>query len=53
MRTSRISAGDLCARFGGGGHRLAAGCTVKGSLEEVEARLVAAVDEALRAEGLL
>jgi phosphoesterase RecJ-like protein len=53
VRTSRISAGDLCARFGGGGHRLAAGCTVKGSLEEVEARLVAAVDEALRAEGLL
>jgi phosphoesterase RecJ-like protein len=34
---------SVAARFGGGGHRLAAGCTLDGPLEAAEARLVAAV----------
>ncbi|MBI4608014.1 MAG: bifunctional oligoribonuclease/PAP phosphatase NrnA [Candidatus Rokubacteria bacterium] len=37
----------IAARFGGGGHSNAAGCTVEGSLDEVTARILSAVSEAL------
>jgi phosphoesterase RecJ-like protein len=37
------NAGLVCAEFGGGGHGMAAGCTVKGSLEQVRSELKAAV----------
>jgi phosphoesterase RecJ-like protein len=37
----------IAGRFGGGGHENAAGCTLSGSLDEVEATLLAAVREAL------
>lgn len=36
-----VNANDICAPFGGGGHRQAAGCFIKGSLEEAEKKLVA------------
>ena len=39
----------IARQFGGGGHRLASGCVIPGSYEEVERRLVAAMEEALRA----
>ena len=42
-----VNAAEFCARFGGGGHAAAAGCSVKGSLEEVKAQLKAAVSEIL------
>ncbi len=42
-----INAADFCAKFGGGGHREASGCTVKGSLEEARQTLIEAVEEAL------
>jgi len=47
IRISLRSKGDidvssLASQFGGGGHRNAAGCTVKGSLKSVERRLVKA-----------
>lgn len=35
----------VAARFGGGGHRLASGCTLVGPIEKAEAELVAAVQE--------
>lgn len=35
--------------FGGGGHRQAAGCTMEGPLAAAEARLIAALDQALAA----
>ena len=36
----------LALKFGGGGHKYAAGCTVKGSLNEVKKKVLqAAVDE--------
>ena len=38
---------QIAAKFGGGGHVLAAGCRIQGSYEEVEGRLIAAVEEAL------
>ena len=42
-----VNAAEFCARFGGGGHAAAAGCSVKGSLEEVKAKLKEAVSEIL------
>jgi phosphoesterase RecJ-like protein len=43
---SKSEAADVCAiaqQFGGGGHKLAAGARVRGSLAEVEQRVLAAV----------
>ena len=39
----------IAQRFGGGGHKLAAGCGLNGPYEQVEAQLMAAVEEALNA----
>jgi bifunctional oligoribonuclease and PAP phosphatase NrnA len=54
-RTARVSLrskGDvdvraIATRFGGGGHKNAAGCTMQGTVEEIRARLVDAVGEQL------
>lgn len=35
----------ICAKFGGGGHKMASGCTISASPEEVHRMMVAAVDE--------
>lgn len=44
VRTGQYgNAGLVCAEFGGGGHGMAAGCTVEGPLAEVKERLKAAV----------
>lgn len=42
-----VSASDFCARFGGGGHKAAAGCTVVGDLETVKKLLLSAACEML------
>lgn len=42
-----VSASDFCLRFGGGGHKAAAGCTVEGDLESVKAQLLSAACEML------
>lgn len=39
---------EVAARFGGGGHTLAAGCTLEGPLDEAERLIVAACREAIR-----
>lgn len=44
-----IDVAALAARFQGGGHRRAAGCTLAGDLEQAAGRLVAAAQEALAA----
>ena len=44
----RIAVNRIAQRFGGGGHENAAGCTVRGTLEEVTAMLLDAVSLALR-----
>jgi phosphoesterase RecJ-like protein len=38
----RIDVGSIAASFGGGGHRLAAGLSIRGGLEEVKGKLTAA-----------
>ena len=48
VRTDRrVNAAEFCAEFGGGGHAEAAGCSVKGALEEAKAQLKRAVDDVL------
>ncbi len=43
----RHSVGAICARFGGGGHTLAAGARMAGPLDAAEERFLAAVKEVL------
>ncbi len=42
-----VNAAQFCAGFGGGGHAAAAGCSVKGSLQEAKQQLKDAVKEVL------
>jgi bifunctional oligoribonuclease and PAP phosphatase NrnA len=42
-----VEVNRIAARFGGGGHRNAAGCTVKGSLDDAAREVLAAVRAAL------
>ena len=42
------NAAEVCRKFGGGGHKGAAGCTIFAPLEEVKMRIVAACGEALK-----
>ena len=46
LRTGpRVNATEVCARLGGGGHRAAAGATVSGTMDEVKATVLGAVEE--------
>jgi len=45
--TSAVDASGLCARFGGGGHARAAGCTLDANLETAAKTLVSAAEELL------
>ena len=46
LRTSEaVDASAICERFGGGGHKMAAGCTVDVGPEELEKLLLKAVNE--------
>lgn len=47
----KVDVARLAERFGGGGHRLAAGATQQGTLDEVRTRVLAAVEAALEALG--
>lgn len=48
MRTNDgVNASDICAEFGGGGHRAAAGCQLTGSLEQVRAKILQATAKEL------
>ena len=42
-----LDASSICKQLGGGGHKGAAGCTLKGTLEEVKAAVLSAVEKAL------
>lgn len=45
--TDEIDASKFCQKFGGGGHVRAAGCEIKGSLDEVRQKLLDSVKEVL------
>ncbi len=42
-----INASEFCARFGGGGHAAASGCSIKGDLSNVKYMLIKAAEEVL------
>ncbi len=44
----RVNATEVCRLLGGGGHAMAAGATLTGSLEQVKARILEAVDQVKR-----
>lgn len=45
-RTARyMDASRFCGRFGGGGHKFAAGCALQGTVDEVKRQLIAAAEE--------
>ena len=48
VRTNgNIDAAKFCSKFGGGGHKAAAGCSINGSLEDVRSQLIKAAEETL------
>lgn len=48
VRTNgNINASDFCAKFGGGGHPAAAGCSIEGKLDDVRNKLIKAAEETL------
>ncbi len=49
-KDARVNVSTLAAQFGGGGHAMAAGIRMRGSLEEVRAAVLAAIVEALPKE---
>jgi phosphoesterase RecJ-like protein len=46
-KSPKVDVSKVCGLFGGGGHTLAAGARVKGSLEEVREKVMAAIDREL------
>jgi len=47
LRSRSLPVNTVAARFGGGGHRLAAGCTQLGSLNDIRDRILTALHDAL------
>ena len=43
--TSEVNSSDICAVFGGGGHAMAAGCTIDCPPEKARDMLLAVIDE--------
>lgn len=43
-----LNVNDIAAQFGGGGHKRAAGCTIKKSMTEAKQSIVTVIEEALR-----
>ena len=43
----KVNAAKLCFAFGGGGHQCAGGCTVKGELAQVKAKIIEIVEKEL------
>jgi len=43
----KVDVNKFCAKFGGGGHKVAAGCAIKGSLQEVKKTIVTELKQLL------
>ena len=51
-KDERVDVSAICQTFGGGGHTLAAGARVLGSLAQVEQKVLEEIDEAVKRAGL-
>lgn len=40
MRSKGIDVAEVCAKFGGGGHTFAAGCTIKAGVKDAVAKIL-------------
>lgn len=47
LRSRKLNIGDIAQKYGGGGHQLAAGATVKGDIYEIRDKVLGCVLEAL------
>lgn len=45
MRSKNIDIANVCSQFGGGGHKFAAGCTIKASCEDSVKKLLAEINK--------
>jgi len=45
FRSNKIDVADICMLFGGGGHKLAAGCSINASLEEVRKAVISETEK--------
>lgn len=48
MRSKNADVANVCSKFGGGGHKFAAGCTIKTSCEEAVKKLLAEISKELK-----
>lgn len=48
FRSNRIDVADICMLFGGGGHKLASGCTIDATLEEVKKAVLTETEKHLK-----
>lgn len=45
MRSKNVDIAEVCSKFGGGGHKFAAGCTIKASCDEAVKKLLAEISK--------
>ena len=50
IRSQLVNASNIAKLYGGGGHERAAGCTVKGTLDEVKEKLVSEAERRIKLE---
>lgn len=48
MRSKNIDIADICSKFGGGGHKFAAGCTIKSSCDDAVKKLLAEINKEIK-----
>lgn len=52
-KTPAVDVSAICGGFGGGGHKLAAGARIRGDLGQVQARVLARIDEAVNQQPII
>lgn len=48
MRSKNIDIAEICSKFGGGGHKFAAGCTIKSSCDDAVKKLLAEINKEIK-----
>lgn len=48
MRSKNVDISVICSKFGGGGHKFAAGCTIKSSCDEAIKKLLAEINKEIK-----
>lgn len=48
MRSKNVDISEICSKFGGGGHKFAAGCTIKSGCEDAIKKLLAEINKEVK-----